>query len=70
MQKIQTLFLTCLLILYISTLAVLEWICLGWYLITDFNPKSTIKRIQRNKLCPSSVLGLYIHYRLGRNSIE
>jgi len=64
MQRILSLWYASYFVVIVGTLAALEWIWLGWYLITDFNPVSTVKRIVSNKHCPKTVLKLYEYYRL------
>jgi hypothetical protein len=64
MEKTQSLIFAGYFILIIGTLAALEWIWLGWYMVTDFNPVSTIKRISSNRYCPKTVIKLYEYYRM------
>jgi hypothetical protein len=67
MQKIQTWYYASYFVVLVGTLAALEWLWFGWYFITDFDPVTTIKRINSNKCCPKTVLKLYEHYRLSKS---
>jgi len=52
----------------IVSLAALEQLWFAWYLLTDFNQVTTVKRIAANKYCPKTVLHLYEYHRLNSNN--